>query len=231
MKSLTKLTVAVVTAVIALPAIAQETRPASFDHPEDKRRLLNLLEWPEVSGKIEVVLSCFSQVQDNGKMKSTGCYLRNNYDEPFARAVNEAAKKARLVPAVVDGKEQDVFLQFQVKFVKTEESQDIYFILNPGYEENVKAYGFGHIAGQRVIGKKEPWSAACPQRARYAVWVRAYLSEEGYADNATIDHVEGIVPTATCQDAIKQTILTSRYTPAYSDGQPVPSTFIEAFSN
>lgn len=218
-------------ALLSVPAAGEDMRPASFDHPEEKRRLVNLIEWPEVSGKIEVVLSCFSQIQDNGKMEGTGCYLRNNYDEPFAMAVNKAARKARLVPAFVDGRERDVYLQFQVKFVKTDDSQDIYFIMNPGYEENVNAYGFGHIGGQRVIGKDEPWSAACPQRAHYAVWVRAYLGEDGTADSAAIDHVDGIVPTATCQDAIKQTIESSRYTPAYSGGVPVPSSYIEAFSN
>ena len=215
----------------AVPAATQDLRPASFEHPEEKRRFLTLIEWPEISGKIEVILSCFSQIQDNGKMKGTGCYLRTNYDEPFAKAVNEAARKARLVPAVIDGKERDVYVQFQVKFVKEEESEDIYLIMNPGYEENVNAYGFGHIGGQRVISSNEPWSGACPQRAHYAVWVRAYLGEDGTADSATIDHVDGIVPTETCQEAIRQTIVTSRYTPAYSGGQPVPSTYLEAFSN
>ena len=139
--------------------------------------------------------------------------------------------KARLTPALIDGKPQEIFLQFQVKFVAEKEDRSIFFILNSGYEENVKAYGFGHIAGQRVIGKNEPWNSACPQRARYAVWVRAYLGPDGVADNPTVDHANGIMPTAACQNAIKQTILQSRYTPAYSDGEPVPSTFVEAFGN
>jgi len=227
----TRILLMLILAGLSFPAAGQNLRPASFDHPEDKRRLVNLIAWPEITGKIEVVLNCFSQIQDNGQMKGTGCYLRNNYDEPFAMAVNKAARKARLVPAIVDGKERDVYLQFQVKFVKTDDAQDIYFIMNPGYAENVDAYGFGHIGGQRVIGKNEPWSGACPQRAHYAVWVRAYLGEDGVADSPTIDHADGIVPTDTCQEAIRQTILTSRFTPAYSGGEPVPSTYIEAFSN
>ena len=146
-------------------------------------------------------------------------------------SVNQAAKKARLNPAIIDGKPQEVYLQYQVKFVAKGEEREVFTILNPGYEENVTAYGFGHIAGQRVIGKNEPWSAACPQRARYALWIRAYLGPDGVADSPTVDHADGIMPTAACQNAIKQTILQSRYTPAYADEEAVPSTFVEAFTN
>lgn len=103
--------------------------------------------------------------------------------------------------------------------------------LNPGYEENVAAYGYDHVAGQRVIGKKEIWNDVCPRRAKYAVWVRAYLSEEGEVGNPTIDHADGVMPTANCQNAIKETVLSSKFTPAMADGVPVPSSFIEIFGN
>jgi len=39
------------------------------------------------------------------------------------------------------------------------------------------------------------------------------------------------MPTEPCQDAIKKTILDSQYTPAYADGEPVPSTYVEIFTN
>lgn len=216
---------------LASAGSAQDMRPADFDHPEEKRQLLRLIEWPEIKGDIEVILSCFSQIKKSGKMDNTGCYLQNNYDEPFVYSINQAARKARLNPAIIDGDPQEIYLQFQVKFVAKGEERDIFFILNPGYEENVNAYGFGHIAGQRVIGKNEPWNDACPQRAHYAVWIRAYLGVDGVADSPTVDHADGILPTTACQNAIKQTILQSRYTPAYADGEPVPSTFVEAFTN
>ncbi|MGI9263108.1 MAG: hypothetical protein ACR2QR_13770, partial [Woeseiaceae bacterium] len=103
--------------------------------------------------------------------------------------------------------------------------------LNPGYEENVAAYGYDHVAGQRVIGKKEVWNDVCPKRAKYAVWVRAYLSEEGELGNPTIDHADGVMPTANCQNAIKETVLASKFTPALADGVAVPSSFIEIFGN
>jgi hypothetical protein len=39
------------------------------------------------------------------------------------------------------------------------------------------------------------------------------------------------MPTLDCQNAIKDTILSSLFTPAMADGYPVPSAFVELFSN
>jgi hypothetical protein len=57
------------------------------------------------------------------------------------------------------------------------------------------------------------------------------LSEEGNAESPTIEFGNGIRPVAACLEAIKQTIVTGQYTPAMAEGVPVPSTYIEAFSN
>jgi hypothetical protein len=212
-------------------ALPQDLRPANFDVEDEDRQMRRLLGFPDVSGDVEVQLNCFSLVQESGKMKDTNCYMAKNYDEPFVLAVTTAAKKARMNPALIDGEPREVYLQFMVKFVQKEEDRQIMYVLNPGYEENVNAYGIDHISGQRAIGKREPWNAACPRRARYLVLVRSYLGEDGRADNVSIEHADGIVPTASCQDAIRQTILQSRFTPAYVDGEPVPSTYFEPFGN
>lgn len=206
-------------------------RPANFDHAEDKRRMDKLIQWPEIKGDISIVMNCFSQIDKNGKMEHTGCFLLNNYDEPFMMAISQAAKKARMNPAIIDGKPRKIFLQFRVEFIAEGEQRAIHYYLNPGYEENVKAYGFEHVAGQRAIGDNEPWREACPKRAQYSVWVRAYLGEDGRADSPSIQHADGIMPTTACLDAIEQTIIASRYTPTLADGEPVPSTFVEFFSN
>ena len=216
----------------AAGALAQDNfRPANFDFEEDKRRLDKLIEFPEVTGDLSVMLLCASRIQSNGKMVDTGCYLQNNYEGPFAEAVNKAAKKARLNPAIVDGKAREVYLQFRVEFIAEKEERSIYFYLNPGYEENIKAYGFDHVAGQRVIGRNEPWNEACPKRAKFSVLAKAFLGEDGRADSPSLSHSQGVMPTPACQEAIKQTILQSRYTPAMADGYAVPSSFVEPFGN
>lgn len=211
---------------------AEGNRPASFGHEESDRRLVNLIKYPEeVSGKVSLILSCVSRIQPSGRMKETGCYQNNQYEQAFTGVVIKAAKKARMTPAIVNGKPAEIYLQFRVEFIREGEEHDVHLYLNPGYEENVREYGFEHIAGQRVIGKKEPWNEACPKRAHYSVWVRAYLSEEGKAENPSIEFGDGLRPIATCLDAIKQTIIAGRYTPAMADGIAVPSTYIEVFSN
>ena len=235
---------------------AQNNHPANFDYEDSTKQLANLIKYPkEVSGKVSLILSCVSRVQASGSMKNTGCYQNNQYEQAFAAAVTKAAKKARMNPAIVDGKPAEIYLQFRIEFIreaavkkKKEEEGDekkkkkkdekpvenvgqVHLYLNPGYEENVLEYGYEHIAGQRVIGKKEPWNDVCPNHARYSVWVRAYLSEEGKAESPTVEFGNGIHPIANCIDAIEETIIASRYTPAIAEGVPVPSTYIEVFSN
>jgi len=215
-------------------ANAQGVQPASFEHSEADRRLDSLVKFPDIEGKLSVMLNCFSRVKTSGKLTDTGCYTEKNYDQPFAAAVIKAAKKARMKPAIVGGKAREVYLQFRAEFIADGEKgaeKSIYLHSNPGYAENIEAYGYDYVAGQRVLGSKEPWTNACPKRAAYAVWARAYLGENGRADNPTIVHASGVIPTQTCQDAIKQTIVASLYTPAMADGSPVPSTFVELFGN
>jgi len=261
-----------ITRILPLPLLlfalvtfaADSSRPANFDHEESDRRLANLIKFPEeVSGKVSLVLNCVSRIKPSGKMDDTGCYTENQYEQAFTGMVIKAAKKARMTPAIFEGKPVEIYLQFRVQFVAEEKQQKekqeeeenekepqqeqekekekeekeekreltVRLYMNPGYEENVLEYGFDHIAGQRVIGKNEPWMDACPKHARYSLWVRAYLGEDGRAESPTIEFGNGLRPISSCLDSIKQTIIDGRYTPAIADGIAVPSTYIEIFSN
>jgi hypothetical protein len=209
---------------------AEDMRPADFVHEERDRRLANRIEFPEMTRDATVMISCFSQIAKNGKMKDTGCFTKDNYDAPFAAAIMKAAKKSTLNPAIIAGDKQKIYLQFQVEFIAKGEDREINLYLNPGYPENVEAYGADHVAAQRVIGK-EPWQGICPQRAYFLVAAKAFVGEDGQPGNPSLIRVTGIMPTVDCQNAIKETILQSLFTPAMADGYPVPSTFVETFSN
>ncbi|MDX1404232.1 MAG: energy transducer TonB [Woeseiaceae bacterium] len=209
---------------------SDEFQPATFEHQESKRRLADRIEFPDVSGKVSAMLVCFSQIEKSGRMKSTGCYTKDNYETQFAAAVVKAAKKASMTPAMIDGKPYKIYMQFRVEFIADGEDRVINLYPNPGITENIEAYGEHYIAGQRVIGS-EPWQRICPQRAKYLVLVRAFLGEDGRSESPSVERISGIMPTADCQDALKETILNSRYTPAMADGYPVPSAFVESFSN
>ncbi len=207
-----------------------EFRPASFDHEESKRRLANRIEFPDVSGKVSVMILCYSQIEKSGKMKDTGCYLKDNYDSQFANAIVKAAKKSSMMPALIDGKARKIYMQFRVEFIADGDEREIILYPNPGYTENIEAYGAEFVAGQRAIGK-EPWQDVCPQRAKYVVVVRAFLGEDGHTESPSIERLSGIMPTPDCQEMIKETILNSAYVPGMADGYPVPSAFVETFGN
>ena len=242
---------------------AEGSRPASFDHPEADRQLEKVIVFPkEIKGKVELVLDCVARIQPSGRLKDTGCYTDNQYQQAFTSQVIKAASRARMIPALIDGTSYEIYMQFRIAFaaeeykkkkIEVEDKDDKKAVKaaekeaekaanlarnmrarifpNPGYEENVVAYGIDHVAGQRVIGKDEPWNKACPSRAHYRVLVRAYLGEDGKADNPSIEFGNGIRPIASCLDAIKATIINSLFVPAMSDDVPVPSTYVEQFGN
>jgi hypothetical protein len=242
---------------------AEGSRPASFDHPEPDRQFAKVIVFPrEVKGKVELVLDCVARIQPSGRLKETGCYSENQYEQAFTSQVIKASSRARMIPALVNGKPYETYMQFRIAFaadeykkkkIEVEDEDDkkavkaaekeaektaqlarnmrVRIFPNPGYQENVLAYGIDHVAGQRVIGKNEPWNEACPSRAHYRVIARAYLGEDGRADNPSIEFGNGIRPIASCLDAIKQTLVDSLYTPAMSEGAAVPSTYVELFGN
>jgi hypothetical protein len=207
-----------------------EFSPASVDVDEEKRSFADLLEFPDISGNVSIMMMCASQIATSGKMTETGCMIRNNGEVVFGRAVQAAAKKARVTPAEINGKEYKVYLQFRVEFIKEGDSKRINVWSNPGDAENIEAYGDEYVAAQRVIGK-ESWMKVCPARAQFALTARAHVSVEGVASNVSLSYGYGIVPTGTCQQAIIDTIVQSAFTPAMADGEPVPSAFVEPFGN
>lgn len=209
---------------------AAEMRPATFDHPEEKKRLENRIEFPEVSKDMSTILFCYSRISTRGKMQQTGCFQKDNHEMPFLQAFLKAAKKATMVPAIVNGKARNIYLQFRIEFVAEGDGRTINFYLNPPNAENIEAYGNEYIAAQRVIGK-EPWQGICPKRAGYRLIVRAFVGEDGRADNPNLEPAAGLTPTADCQNAIRDTILQSEYTPAFDEGVPVPSSYVEMFGN
>jgi len=209
---------------------ADDMRPANFEHEESKRRLDKRIVFPEMTRDATVMLLCVSQVAANGRMKETGCYTKDQFEADFASAVAKAAKKAHMNPAVVNGKSQKIYLQFRVEFIAEGDDRRIFLYLNPGHAENVEAYGYDYIAAQRVIGK-EPWQDICPQRANYLLTLRAYVGEDGQSGSPSLEKVSGIMPTNDCQNAIKDTILSSAFTAGMADGYPVPSAYVELFGN
>jgi hypothetical protein len=207
-----------------------EFTSAGFGDPEAEKSIYKFVAFPDVKGDVTVTMGCAVIATNGGKFKDNLCYLQNDFDQPFAGSMFNASKKARLVPASIDGREKSVYLQYRVKFVKEGERMGVQLVANPGVDENVAEYGDDHVAAQRVVGK-EKWQKVCPKSAGYMVHVRAHVNELGKASSISLSHGGGIVPPIACQDAIIRNIAESEYIPAFADGVAVPSTYAEPFSN
>lgn len=221
----------VLSALLALswPAVAQERRPATFDHAEAS--LASLIEFPELRGDTKTRLRCLAIVERSGKLDRHGCIQNDPSDQVFIEPVVKAGRKARLNPAVIDGRSVSVYLQYQVEFEQAGDEKTVRIFNNPGLAENVEAYGEDHVAAQRAIGDEE-WQKVCPQRTRWLAWAKAHVDETGRASSFSIVQGENSPPISqNCRDAIVATLEKSRFTPALADGEPVVSSFIEPFSS
>lgn len=220
--------------VVSVPGYAEVSpaifSPATFGNPEAENAITKFLEFPQFQGDVTAKMACAVIAVHNGKLKDNACFLENEFDRPFAEAMFKASKKARLVPATIDEREKTVYFQYRVEFTKKGEDHTVRFLPNPGVNENIEEYGNGHFAAQRLVGR-ERWQKSCPQRKRYLVYVRAHVNAQGQVSNISLSHGGGIVPPVACQNAIFENVAESGFIPAFADGVPVPSTFVEPFSN
>jgi hypothetical protein len=212
----------------AAGSAAADSVPAGFGSGE--KSLGELIEFPELKGDTIATISCIGIVEKSGKLDRHGCYKVNPGDDTFIASIYKAVKKARLTPASIDGKEVDVVFQYRAQFVKKGDTQTVEFVANPGHGENVEAYGSEHVAAQRVMAK-ETWEKSCPQQARFIVLARANVDYEGRPGAVSIEHLNGIQVRPKCIEALTANILASRFIPAFADGEPVPSAFLEPFGN
>jgi hypothetical protein len=214
-------------ALQATGALAERT-PARFGSGEET--LPALIEFPELKGDTTATLRCAALVEENGNLDMNGCYANEPADQLFIGAIIEAAEDARALPAVADGDEKTVYLQYRVEFVKKGTEQTVNVWPNPGVQENIDAYGQDHTAAQRVVGK-EAWQDICPENAEYLVWLKAHVAPDGTPSSLSLTHGGGLNPTETCRQAILDTVSGSLFFPAQADGEPVPSTYVEPFGN
>ncbi|HZD52933.1 MAG TPA: hypothetical protein VE175_07780 [Woeseiaceae bacterium] len=227
MHKTTRLLALIALSAIAANALAERT-PARFGTGEDS--LPSKIEFPELKGDTTVTLRCASLAEENGKLEMNGCYVENPADQLFSAAVIDGADHARVQPAVADGKEQRVYLQYRVEFTKKGEEETVNVYPNPGVQENIDAYGQAHVAAQRVVGK-EKWQDICPENVAYVLWLKAHVAPDGTASNFSLAHSSGLNPPPRCHQAILDTVSSSLFFPALSDGEPVPSTYVEPFGN
>jgi hypothetical protein len=222
------LSVILITAALVSGQVRAERTAAVLG--EGEKSLSQLIEFPELKGDTTAVIRCAARVDGNGKMKDNGCAATSPADQVFIVPINKAARKARLMPAVADGRKKEIYFQYRVEFINKGDEQTVNVYPNPGVQENVEAYGAAHVAAQRAVGKEE-WQDVCPERAQYLVWLKAHVAEDGTPSNLSLTHGGGLKPTPRCEGAILASAESSLFFPALAGGEPVPSTYVEPYGN
>lgn len=214
--------------LLAASGALAERQPAQFGTGEES--LPSLIEFPELKGDTTEILRCAALVEEDGNMEMNGCYADDPADQLFIESIVEAAEDATVKPAVADGAEKEIYLQYRVEFAKKGEDETINVYPNPGVQENIDAYGQDHVAAQRAVGDEE-WQDICPENAAYLLWLKAHVAPDGRQSSLSLTHGGGINPTERCRQAILDTVTNSIFFPALDDGEPVPSTYMEPFGN
>lgn len=202
------------------PVMAASFSPATF--VEGKRSLKTLLKFPKVDGDVSVIVICTSIGAANGRIREAKCSAANDPSQKFAIAVNRRAKSARINPATVDGRKEKVDFQFAVVFSRTadEESIDVYV----NNQKNLDRFGPDYISAQRYSPYELP-DQCKERRLSFLILEVAVVTKEGAVTESQL-HVDSVGIAKVCEDALREITRSSRFIPAFYEGSPVESVWV-----
>jgi hypothetical protein len=213
---------------VANMACAADRVSAGFGSGD--KSLDKYITFPDVKGEIDKTLICQGILKANGKLDSPACYVTAAGDEVFIAVIDKAVKKARFVPAKYNGKDVGIYFQYRINFRQKDDKRGVLLMANQGYLENVDAYGDRFVAAQRVV-TREKWESVCPQKAHFVVITRSHVAADGTQSSINLEHGSGISISSQCRSSIIETMKQSIFMPAMADGEPVPSSYVEAFGS
>ncbi len=206
-----------------ISAIAEESlsfSPAKF--VEGEKSLRNLIRFPKVDRNLMVLLTCYGEVSARGRISRNRCSSAKDPDLVFSRAVETAARGARLSPAMLNGKNKKVWLQFTVIFLKNGETEDVGVYHN--IRNNLSKYGLHYIGAQRIALREFP--KTCRTNRDWFALGRITIAIDSSPRDFELDPESKNIPLG-CHDSIKNRMLTAKYIPAFHQGMPVESIYSE----
>ena len=218
--ALTATVLAMIAIDASVPAFAASFTSATF--VEGKRSLRSLLKFPKVDGDVLVTVTCTSIGAANGRIREPKCSAANDPSQEFAIAVNRRAKSARIIPATVDGREEKVDFQFTVIFSKTGDAESIDVYVNN--QKNLDRFGPDYISAQRYSPYELP-DVCKERRAAFLILEVAVVSAEGAVKESDL-HVDAVGIPNTCEVQLREITKSSRFIPAYYEGSPVESVWV-----
>lgn len=215
--------------LITLPAFAQsEYSVANFT--DSKKSLQNRIVFPKVDGEIHKKFYCLATLTAAGRFKYNRCVEDGDEDgyyvkdtDVFHVAINSAADRSRIKPAIIGGVKRIVQFQYSVEFIKSGEEKLIK--VSPNYGLNVEQYGDDYSAAQHYADANwVEWPSHC--RDGIIVWVEGEINPEGRVTRAEV--VQGKA-SDQCMDRILRDFKQKLFLPATSNNQAVSSVHKEPY--
>ena len=206
---------------------AQDRATARWSHAafiEGDRSIENRIKFPRHDSDIEITVSCSGHATAKGRLRNIRCSAADDPDLKFSNAVKRRASSARLMPATVDGKAEQVDFQFSVTFEKQGDVERIRHNLNNG--NNVDRLGTDYSSAQRYSPHAFP--SVCNDRAFVNQGAAKLLIEVAIIDiNGNPRDVQVIssnwrIP-GPCESALVEQIKSGAWIPARHNGEFVES--------
>ncbi|MCZ6894614.1 MAG: hypothetical protein O7H40_11290 [Gammaproteobacteria bacterium] len=210
---------------MAPTAVADDDAVPSFSSAnfvEGERSLKNLIKFPKVKGDLSIVVNCTSIGSAKGRIRDAKCSATDDPSQKFAIAVSRRSRSARITPAIVDGKNEQVDFQFNVVFIRTGETETIDVYTNN--RKNLDRFGPDYISAQRYSPYELP-DVCKERRASYLILEIAVVTKEGRVKESDL-HVDSIGIAKVCETSLREITRSSRFVPAFHDGLPVESIWV-----
>jgi hypothetical protein len=181
---------------------------------EGKRSMQNLIEFPDIEQDVEVRVTCTGHATAKGRLRDARCSAPNDPELKFTMAVSRRFNSARLIPATVNGKKEEVDFQFVVIFRKEGEieSHEIYL---PNLK-NVDRLGLDYIGAQRY--SIHPWPRRCGDSPLDDLIMEvAVVDENGIPRDFDVLSANFAL-TAICREGFSTHLKNGRWIPASYDG-------------
>ncbi len=206
-------------------AVADDGAVPSFSSAnfvEGERSLKNLIKFTKVKGDLSIVVNCTSIGSAKGGIRDAKCSATDDPSQKFAIAVSRRTRSARITPAIVDGKNEQVDFQFKVVFIRTGETETIDVYANN--RKNLDRFGPDYVSAQRYSPYELP-DVCKERRASFLILEIAVVTKEGRVKESDL-HVDSIGIAKVCETSLREITRSSRFVPAFHDGSAVESIWV-----
>ena len=221
---------------------ASTPTPARFVEGEES--LENLVAFPDVTGDVSANVYCRAVISTDGEMKQNFCFRSANVDQAFHDSIDDAARSAKLSPAVVSGEPRRVIFSYRVVFVRADDRSLIRVF--PNWARDTDKYGDEYDGPQRLSRLMRP--RTCITRGvvsmNSAESFRASFDEPSVSLIATLtidasgEPMDDVafesasnVDNASCRSSVTARLADADYIPGHHNGEPVDATFVQTIGD